>query len=50
MQRDETQRIASLGVLGADRWASFLRQDFIPDIEAERAWELTRREELLGHE
>ncbi|WP_051969169.1 phosphotransferase [Kitasatospora azatica] len=49
LQRDETQRIARLGVLGEDPWASFLRQDFIPDIEAERAWALARREELLGH-
>lgn len=49
LQRDETQRIARLGVLGADPWASFLRQGFIPDIEAERAWAMARREELLGH-
>lgn len=47
-QRDETRRIARLGVLGADPWALFLREDFIPDIEAERAWALARREELLG--
>ncbi|WP_327349400.1 hypothetical protein OG772_11310 [Streptomyces sp. NBC_01321] len=33
----------------ADPWAAFLRQNFIPDIEEERAWALARREELLGH-
>ncbi|WP_051966796.1 phosphotransferase [Kitasatospora mediocidica] len=49
LQRDETERIARLGVLGEDPWAAFLRQDFIPEIETERAWALARREELLGH-
>jgi hypothetical protein len=48
LQRDETERIARLGPLGADPWAAFLRQNFIPDIEEERAWTLARREELLG--
>ncbi len=48
LQRDETERIARLGPLGADPWAAFLRQNFIPDIEEERAWILARREELLG--
>lgn len=48
LQRDETDRIARLGPLGADPWALFLRDDFIPDIEAERAWALARRDELLG--
>jgi Phosphotransferase enzyme family len=47
LQRDETRRISRLGPLGTDPWATFLRQDFIPDIEAERTWALTRREELL---
>ncbi|MGW1029510.1 hypothetical protein ACWD4J_38505 [Streptomyces sp. NPDC002577] len=50
MQRDETERIARLGPLGADPWAVFLRQNFIPDIEEERVWALARREELLGHD
>ncbi|WP_217544837.1 phosphotransferase [Streptomyces sp. GbtcB6] len=49
LQYDETERIARLGPLGADPWAAFLRQDFIPDIEEERAWALARRAELLGH-
>ncbi|MEV0040405.1 hypothetical protein [Streptomyces sp. NPDC050804] len=56
MRRDETQRIARLGVLRAEPWAAFLRQGFTPDsdIEAERAWAMTQRgavrhEELLGH-
>jgi hypothetical protein len=48
LQREETRRIARLGVLGGDPWALFLRQDFVPDIEAERAWALARRVELLG--
>lgn len=50
LQRDETERIARLGPLGADPWAVFLRQNFIPDIEEERVWALARREELLGHD
>ncbi|MEW2290701.1 hypothetical protein [Streptomyces sp. NPDC047841] len=49
LQREETDRIARLGRLGADPWATFLRQNFIPDIEEERAGALARREELLGH-
>ncbi|MFE4175723.1 hypothetical protein ACFRR7_27400 [Streptomyces sp. NPDC056909] len=56
LRRDETQRIARLGVLGAEPWAAFLRHGFTPDpdIEAERAWAMVRRgavrhEELLGH-
>lgn len=48
LQSDETERIERLGPLGADPWAAFLRQNFIPDIEEERAWALARREELLG--
>ncbi|UPZ33753.1 phosphotransferase [Streptomyces sp. LRE541] len=47
LQRTETERIARLGPLGADPWAAFLRQNFIPDIEEERAWALARREEFL---
>ncbi|MGV9644506.1 aminoglycoside phosphotransferase family protein [Streptomyces sp. NPDC003514] len=49
LQRDETDRIARLGPLGEDPWAAFLRQDFIPDIEEERTWALTHRDQLLGH-
>ncbi len=49
LQCDETERMARLGPLGAEPRAAFLRQNFIPDIEEERAWALARREELLGH-
>ncbi|MFJ8157096.1 phosphotransferase [Streptomyces sp. NPDC094468] len=48
LQREETDRIARLGPLGADPWATFLRRNFVPDIEEERAWAMARREELLG--
>ncbi|MFI6253437.1 phosphotransferase [Streptomyces sp. NPDC051016] len=50
LQRAETERIARLGPLGADPWAAFLRQNFIPDVEEERAWALARREEFLGRD
>lgn len=49
LQRHETERTAPLGALGADPWAAFLRQNFVPDIEEECAWAPARREELLGH-
>jgi hypothetical protein len=48
LQLWETERIARLGPLGVEPWSTFLRQDFIPDIEAERAWALARRAELLA--
>lgn len=48
LQRWETERITRLGPLGVQPWSTFLRQDFAPDIEAERTWALDRRAQLLG--